>query len=577
MASQYQDVSLARYAQERKYLREQGFTEIESKRPDIMGEWQGTIAVEVNGRTEPINVTFQIAFPNGYPWQKPYCVPIEPAYRRCQHQERDSLAAATWPNRLCIWEDHTGGWDPSFGLQEVIDKVRGWVKATEMGWHTRSTEDAAVFDLDRYFACTFGPIYFSDGVGALKSILGTLEVLSCDRCMIVTAIDGVPCPSAKAAIDVLNITPPQTSTTIPYIVCSQPSFPLFADLSGLLRELTRQGFDRNSVVQHLGKAISGQPNYGAVVIAYEAIDARVACGLRYELPETVQGFRRRHAPGTLRVKHAGESRCESSEVVCLDSETLLRRNPSRMHTKSFRNAKVAVFGLGSIGSQVAELLAKGGVDGLLLIDADKLEAGNVMRHTIGLEGVGQSKATAVRERLRRFRIDGSFEIPACASDGVCRVETCMNQLSSALGGYGVLIDCTANEIVQDYLMREAIKVGSHYCRVQSYQGGSIGEVIIADPTGPCAACIEEKADTNPVYAMSGLPKQEIAISEGCASVTQPASAADLSVICGVAVAGMLDLLLERALPWNLRYWVAHPISGVRGDSIFVTVRRSTWG
>jgi len=68
-------------------------------------------------------------------------------------------------------------------------------------------------------------------------------------------------------------------------------------------------------------------------------------------------------------------------------------------------------------------------------------------------------------------------VPASCTCAMCVVETCMGQLSSVLGGYDILVDCTANETVQDFLMREAIRIGGYYCRVQSYQGGSVGEVI----------------------------------------------------------------------------------------------------
>jgi len=391
MASQYHDLSLARYAEERKHLQRQGFTEVDERHDGILGTWQGSIMVPIGEDREALNVTIQLVFPDGYPWQKPSCIPVEPAYRRCQHQRPDDMPITKWPNQLCIWEDHAGGWDPSFGLGEIIDKVRRWVKATELGWRTRSAEEAAVFDPERYFANMLGPIYFSDGLNALNGSLGTLDVQALDHCMVVTAIDGVQCPGAIITTRLLGITSPQKPIIIPYIVCSQPSFPLFADLSGLLQELTQQGFDRTRVIQHLGDTASGQSGCGTVVIAYEAIDARVACGLRYELPDTVPGFRRGRAPTILRVKRAIAvwSRFASYKVVCLDSETLLRRNPYRMRGNDLCNAKVAVFGLGSIGSQVAELLAKGGVDKLLLVDADKIEAGNVVRHTIGLESVGQ--------------------------------------------------------------------------------------------------------------------------------------------------------------------------------------------
>lgn len=568
MPSQYHDLSLAKYAEDSKRLQERGFTEVAGDQTGILGQWQGTVTVELGEDRKPLEVTFQIAFPDGYPWHKPHCIPIEPAYNRCQHQQPNDVSVPAWPNRLCIWEDNAGGWDPSFGVPKIVEKVREWVKATELGWHTRGAEEATVFDPARYFGGTFGPIYFPNGLGSLNPTLGTVDMRDCAHGMVVTAVDGIQCPSTITIGEVLGMVSSKKPTTIPYLVCSQPSFPLFADLSGLLQELVRQGFERKRVIQHLGHMIPSRLNHGMLVMVYEALDTHVGCGLRYQLPTTVRGYRPGHAPGELRIARAGGSRFDSSRIVCLDSETLLRRNPVRMRNDGLRNTKIAMFGLGSIGSQIADLLAKGGVDELLLIDADVIQAGNVIRHTVGLDCLGQSKALAVKEKLQRSRIDGSFEVPACASNGSCSVEKCIDDLSSTLQDYNVLVDCTANETVQDYLMREAIRTGTYYCRVQSYQGGSIGEVIIAGPNGPCATCIEHRAETNHMYAMSGLDEQETTISEGCANVTQPAFAADLVVTCGIAVEGVVDLLLERSLPWNLRYWVARPIPGATEDSIF---------
>lgn len=573
MSLPYHDLSLVRYAEDSKHLQERGFTEVASDQVGILGKWQGSVTVELGKDKELLEVAFQIAFPVGYPWCKPHCIPIEPAYTRCQHQQPDDIAVCAWPNRLCIWEDNAGGWDPSFGLEEIIDGVRQWVKATEVGWHTRSTEEAAVFDPERYFGVrNNNPICFTRGLGVMLNGLGYLTVHRLGRCSVVTRVDDIDQPVLDSIKDLLGFSGNDSVENVPYVLlCRQPRFPLFADMKGLLDELADQGFDRDAIVRHVDRCFQPGAWYGELCVAYEVIGQRIAFGLRYLLKEALPTTDRLPIPIWIQspLSRAMGSRFSTHRILCLDSDTLLRRNPKRMDNDNLRNAAVGVIGLGSIGSLVAELLAKAGVDKLLLIDAGRIDVGNIIRHTVGLECVGQSKALAVRDRLQRFRIDGSFEIPACASNGMCNVEKCIDQLSNVLDGYNVLVDCTANETVQDYLMREAIRIGSYYCRVQSYQGGSIGEVIIVDPNGPCAACIEEKAEGDPAYAMSGLPKQETAISEGCASVTQPASAADLAVICGIAVEGIVDLLLERTLPWNLRYWVARPILGVAEDSIFV--------
>lgn len=64
------------------------------------------------------------------------------------------------------------------------------------------------------------------------------------------------------------------------------------------------------------------------------------------------------------------------------------------------NLKVAIIGCGSLGSILAEILVRGGVRRLLLIDGGSLEIGNLVRHALSARDVGQNKAAALAEMLR---------------------------------------------------------------------------------------------------------------------------------------------------------------------------------
>ena len=205
---------------------------------------------------------------------------------------------------------------------------------------------------------------------------------------------------------------------------------------------------------------------------------------------------------------------------------------------------------------------------MLLIDGDRIEPGNLMRHTVDITSLGESKALAVRDRLLRIRPDGLFSVPIFSRNGRCVVEKHADQLSASLERY-TLVDCTANDTVHDFLSRESRRLSVPYVQTQTYQAGRVGEFVIADPTGPCAACIKDKAVIDyPEISLSDLPEQETTIAEGCASVTQPASAADLAVVCGLSAEGIITLLTDSSVTWNLRYWVARPIPEAPEGSIY---------
>ena len=65
-----------------------------------------------------------------------------------------------------------------------------------------------------------------------------------------------------------------------------------------------------------------------------------------------------------------------------------------------RRARVAVFGIGGVGSYAAEALARAGVGALDLIDNDTVSITNLNRQLFALHStVGRPKVDAARERL----------------------------------------------------------------------------------------------------------------------------------------------------------------------------------
>lgn len=64
-----------------------------------------------------------------------------------------------------------------------------------------------------------------------------------------------------------------------------------------------------------------------------------------------------------------------------------------------RSKEVLLVGAGAVGSAVAELLVRGGVKKLLVIDGDLLKIGNLVRHNLGLDDLHENKARALARRL----------------------------------------------------------------------------------------------------------------------------------------------------------------------------------
>lgn len=68
-------------------------------------------------------------------------------------------------------------------------------------------------------------------------------------------------------------------------------------------------------------------------------------------------------------------------------------------SESLRGQRILIIGVGSLGSAIAELLVRGGVRELVLLDPDLLEAGNLVRHLGLLTDLDTPKAAVMAERL----------------------------------------------------------------------------------------------------------------------------------------------------------------------------------
>ena len=87
------------------------------------------------------------------------------------------------------------------------------------------------------------------------------------------------------------------------------------------------------------------------------------------------------------------------------------RFPEEMQTK-LRNARVAVAGLGGLGSNIAVMLARSGVGELLLVDFDTVDVTNLNRQMYFIPQLGKPKAEALPELLYQIN-------PYVAYESIC--------------------------------------------------------------------------------------------------------------------------------------------------------------
>jgi hypothetical protein len=146
------------------------------------------------------------------------------------------------------------------------------------------------------------------------------------------------------------------------------------------------------------------------------------------------GYRKRDKQSTLR---------PDEPVVWVRSQNWA---PEELSTRGIlpgavRSMPVLIIGAGALGSAVAQMLIRGGVAKLTIIDGDLLEGGNLVRHTLGVHDISRNKAKALAEQL----------IEASPHAQVTAIEDWFPPVKKAdaeqVGSCYLVIDCTASDEV----------------------------------------------------------------------------------------------------------------------------------
>ncbi len=151
---------------------------------------------------------------------------------------------------------------------------------------------------------------------------------------------------------------------------------------------------------------------------------------------------------------------------------------------SLRSKRVAVLGLGALGSVIAPWLARAGVGHLTLIDRDLVEASNLQRQLLyGETDLGRPKAEVAAQRLAEA--NATVELRPVVAD------LTSGNARELLSGFDLLCDGTDNFEARFLLNDVALLTGTPWI----YAGAIGGEGVVwplHPPRTPCLRCLIEE-------------------------------------------------------------------------------------
>lgn len=220
---------------------------------------------------------------------------------------------------------------------------------------------------------------------------------------------------------------------------------------GELRRAGRAiGVDVDAVLERLAPSLRGREGRTILLLGYP-IPARVGgpptelhwdAALLPRLPAAAgkppRGFRPNSRGWWQRDRHDAFGDAVSLEYLRTENWSAERLQARGQLSAPLREARVAILGVGALGSSLAEQLVRAGLASIALFDSDLVAAGNVCRHAATLADVGRSKVRTVAHRL--LQISPAVQVTEADS-----LSGDQGAIVDALEPYDVIVDCTASD------------------------------------------------------------------------------------------------------------------------------------
>jgi sulfur-carrier protein adenylyltransferase/sulfurtransferase len=270
---------------------------------------------------------------------------------------------------------------------------------------------------------------------------------------------------------------------------------------------------------------------------------------------------------------------EPIKLVRIDAAWCLTRDHAPAVFNPRQKKRVLVFGCGSLGSPLIELLARAGVGTLDIVDSDLFNTPNTARHILGVKSVQCSKSIAMAVRLKAelpgVEVNGYFEQASTWVETKCRT-----------GQYDLIVDCTAESSVRTLLThwRETAFGNCSVIHAWVEPFCAAAHVVLSRTTEPWPK--DDPADT--LVNVADYSKADVRIDlPACGDGFHPYGATDIWQAAAFAAERVLAVVDDINYPSTIWSWVRSkaffetlnadiktgalvPTVGTRFDSVMIT-------
>lgn len=411
------------------------------------------------------DVAVTITVPEDSPYSPPKVRPLLGEGGLSWHAELDGT--------LCLWSTEDTGGLPWRTADQVIERVQKWFADEAAGW----PDDTPDLDLQRYWKRAPGLMLYPD----LDEVLG--EVVQFTKSPPTLTVR----PSRRRnhkhpgclILDAGELeTPLRTAEQVMDLVDADPNHGQMVRDGSIPVVLVRYWRQGNEGVLGLRATKGEQPTFAAMSTAHQG-----------------------------------------------DATLQLRAGPDRL---ALEGRRVAIVGLGAIGAQVADLLARAGIRTFTVMDGDIVYPGNLIRHIADESWIGKPKVDAVQAYLAAGPAKPTVKaLPHGLTSTV--------EATDLLQNHDIVIDATADGVATRLLQDGATVLGRavvSVCLVREGQAARVDRWPLAEG--------EEHAPPTPP-----APRGDRLFDGGCANPISPAPMWAATAAAAHAAGAVVDLLTER--------------------------------
>lgn len=181
--------------------------------------------------------------------------------------------------------------------------------------------------------------------------------------------------------------------------------------------------------------------------------------------------------------------------------------------QKLQHSKILLIGAGAVGSSLIELFARLGCSDITIVDQDELNVGNLSRHTLTLNEVGNSKAEMLSSKLNSIFPFMNVKFQPL------NIQSAIRNQQDFLSGFDLVIDATAEDKVLELLENSLQTPGQFFVSVSTSYNANRLYGYLHRVSGEAFKLSEDFGNRIAPYITldNDLPKDELAMIEsiGC--------------------------------------------------------------